>query len=362
MKKAGREEGLEREEIAFLLDLEDPAEMHLLFRSARRMRRRYSGDRLFLYGFLYLSTYCRNDCLFCYYRRSNSDSLRYRKSRSEILSAAESLTGSGVHLIDLTAGEDLDYHGNDGQGADRLTDMVSAVGRVSGLPVMVSPGVIPDAAFAGLVRAGAVWYACYQETFNRRLFSNLRPDQSFDERLHKKRTATGSGLLLEEGVLCGVGESIDDLADAVIEMGALGASQMRAMTFVPKAGTPMAARPEPDARSELRMTAVLRLLYPCALVPASLDVAGLAGLEARLDAGANVVTSIVPPGMGLAGVAHPTRDIASARRTAAAISGLLDRKELQPAAQGDYLNWLDRERRRRSSERAGVGNSACALP
>ena len=36
-----------------------------LFAAAREARRRAFGNRIFLYGFLYLSTHCRNDCTFC---------------------------------------------------------------------------------------------------------------------------------------------------------------------------------------------------------------------------------------------------------------------------------------------------------
>jgi methylornithine synthase len=39
-------------------------------------------------------------------------------------------------------------------------------------------------------------------------------------------------------------------------------------------------------------------------------------LKKRLHAGANVVTSIVPPGGGLAGVARPAMDIEEGRRAA----------------------------------------------
>jgi methylornithine synthase len=214
---------------------------------------------------------------------------------------------------------------------------------------MISPGAIPDALFGDLAQAGASWYACYQETFNQRLFGLLRPEQSYADRLHKKQEALSNGLLVEEGLLCGVGESIFDLAHAIIEMGRSGASQMRAMTFVRQPGTPMAAGPDPDMRLEPLLIAAMRLAHPRVLIPASLDVEGLAGLAPRLNAGANVVTSIVPPGMGLAGVAHPTLDIESARRTTVRIEAVLSDCRLKAASAEQYLAWLDGERQMRLS-------------
>jgi methylornithine synthase len=359
LKKAEQAEEISRAEIAFLLSIDEEAQLDRLFQTARRLRRRYFGGEVFLYGFLYLSTYCRNDCRFCYYRRSNSRSLRYRRSRAEIRAAAVEMADSGVHLIDLTMGEDPVAFSD---GADRhqwLLKLISELRQACRLPIMVSPGVVPDALLGDLAQAGASWYACYQETFNQRLFRRLRPQQSFADRLLKKKRALCSGLLIEEGLLCGVGESPFDLAHAIIEMGRSGASQMRAMTFVPRPGTPMADRPEPDSRLELVLIAAMRLAYPGALIPASLDVEGLAGLASRLNAGANVVTSIVPPGMGLAGVAHPALDIESARRTTDTIDAVLSDCRLQAASAEQYRTWLESERQKRLSVLAGRSRS-CA--
>ena len=76
-------------------------------------------------------------------------------------------------------------------------------------------------------------------------------------------------------------------------METLHASQVRAMTFRPQCGTPMANWREPDPLDELRTIATFRICFPDRLIPASLDVDGLQGLRARLDAGANVVTSVI---------------------------------------------------------------------
>ena len=61
--------------------------------------------------------------------------------------------------------------------------------------------------------------------------------------------------------------------------------------------------------------AAMRLAMPDRFIPASLDVDGIAGLERRLEAGANVVTSIVPPTVGLAGVSQAELDIDEGYRT-----------------------------------------------
>ncbi len=101
-----------------------------------------------------------------------------------------------------------------------------------------------------------------------------------------------------------------------------------------------------DALQELIILAILRLVFPDRLVPASLDVAGLAGLQRRLAAGANVVTSLVPPGFGLAGVAQSSLDIAEARRTSARIRLELAKLGMRAATADSYLAWIKGRRRK----------------
>jgi methylornithine synthase len=328
------------EDIVFLLGLDNSDDINKLFAAAKSLREKHFGDKIFLCGFIYASTYCRNDCRFCYFRRSNSDSQRYRKSKPEIVTAANRLAESGVHLIDLTMGEDPALYNDAGAGFDRLCDLAESVLQATGLPVMVSPGVIPEEALSKLAESGVTWYACYQETHQCDLFNRLRPGQDFDVRMQAKRNAHNLGLLIEEGLLCGVGETAEDIARSIEFMQHLDADQMRVMNFVPQPGTPMAGRTPADPRKETLICAVIRLVFPDRLIPASLDVDGLAGLKRRLDAGANVVTSIVPPGEGLAGVAQHSLDIEDGRRTNASVLKILKNNGLRPATIEAYQDWI----------------------
>lgn len=165
-------------EIEALLAAEDQNSVAQLFEAARTVKTQYFGNKVFLYGFVYFSTHCRNNCSFCFYRSSNTDSVRYRKTDDEILELATSLEDSGVHVIDLTMGEDPLIH-NDNH-YNRLTDLVKMVNDSVDIPLMVSPGAIPERLFPVLMENGADWIACYQETHNMELFKKLRPDQDYD--------------------------------------------------------------------------------------------------------------------------------------------------------------------------------------
>ncbi len=339
LERAEAGEPLSESEIVRLLSIVQKEEREALFSAARRVRAEQTGDRVFLYGFVYLSSYCRNDCHFCFYRKSNTDSLRYRKSHHQIVEAARVLAESGVHLIDLTMGEDPAYF--EGNEFEDLAGLVASVAEATGLPVMISPGLVDEGVLAMLKEAGASWYSCYQETHDRSRFAEIRPGQDFDSRLDRKRLARRLGLLTEEGMLSGLGESGTDVARTLAAMGELDADQVRVMSFVPQKGTPLSDQPPGDPGMEVKIIAIMRLLFPDRLIPASLDVGGLQGLKERLDAGANVITSLVPPGQGLAGVAQSSLDIDDARRTVSSVEPVLRECGLHAASKAEYRHWVE---------------------
>jgi len=305
-----------------------------VFAAAREMRFRHSGDAVFLYGFVYFSTYCRNECAFCFYRADNVASPRYHKSLGEVAAICRDLAASGVVLLDLTMGEDPAIHDEPGHAG--LLQLVTAVAEGAGLPVMVSPGVMPESALVGLRAAGADWYALYQETHTPELYERLRVGQPFAARAAARSAARRAGLLVEDGLLTGVGDTIADRARSIVAMREAGWEQVRVMTFVPQAGTPLEhVEPAGDA-AELLTIAAMRLAMPDRFIPASLDVDGIGGLERRLEAGANVVTSIVPPTVGLAGVSQSELDIDDGHRTVAGVLPHLECLGLRAASVSEY--------------------------
>ncbi len=260
------------------------------------------------------------------------------------MDAALELADSGVHLLDLTMGEDSLYYGGE-VGFEPLLHMVRAVRRRIDLPMMISPGALPDEAFKELFETGVEWYACYQETHNRKLYHQLRLNQDYDSRLRKKYKAAELGVLIEEGILAGVGETMADVAQSIEEMRKMAAHQVRVMNFIPQQGTPMGDFPEPPRMRELLIMAVLRLSFPDRLIPASLDVYGLDGLKAKLEAGANVITSLIPPRSEMVGVAQSTLGIAEGCRTVAGVTPILDELGLTRAHRDDYVGWIEKERK-----------------
>ena len=102
----------------------------------------------------------------------------------------------------------------------------------------------------------------------------------------------------------------------------------------------MEGRSTPDRMLELKIIALMRILYPKALIPASLDVDGIDGLEDRINAGANLITSIIPPKSGFMGVAHNTLDVDEGGRTVAEAKAILGRMGLRVATREEYKEYI----------------------
>ena len=344
-----------------LLAIEDRTAIEKVMAAARELRTRYFGFDIFLYGFVYFSTYCRNHCSFCYYRKTNTESPRYRKTIEETLSVARDLEESGACLVDLTMGEDPFFHNQ--ENFDVLFRMLEEIKKRSSVAVMVSPGVVPEWVLDEFVRLRADWFALYQETHTPALFESLRIGQSYVERERIRLLAARKGMLVEDGILLGVGENTHDLAHSFFTMQGSCISQARIMGFVPQPQTPMEHFGRPSLDKELLCISLMRLLMPDRLIPASLDIDGIKGLPDRLRAGANVVTSIIPAGRNLAGVSQHELDISAGQRTIPAVKKVLEQLQLKPASSLEYESWenLRRERQRHTLD-YNYADSYCRRP
>ncbi|KXB06483.1 hypothetical protein AKJ51_03660 [candidate division MSBL1 archaeon SCGC-AAA382A20] len=320
-----REGKFEKEDIERLLSPKNKEERSFILKKAKEIKEKHFSNEIFLYGFVYFSTYCKNNCRFCFFRRENKLAPRYRKDKKEIIKIAETLIREGVNLVDLTSGDDPYYNQNFGE----LLDIVNDISKL-GCSVMVSPGVVDKEETNKLLDSGADWYALYQETHSPKLYKKLRINQSFQSRVKARENAAKTGMLVEDGILLGVGESKEDLANSIMTMARKNLAQVRCMLYVRHDGVPL--RKKSLSADYPLITALLRITNPRKLVPASLDIDGLKGIEKLIEAGANVITSIVPPNFQLAGVAQHEYGIESGERSTNSVKSFLRKKGLKPAS------------------------------
>ena len=80
-----------------------------LFNTARKRKEEIYQDKVYIRGLIELSNYCKNNCLYCGIRASNTNIARYRLSKKQILDCCEHGYNLGFRTFVLQGGEDPAY-------------------------------------------------------------------------------------------------------------------------------------------------------------------------------------------------------------------------------------------------------------
>ncbi len=84
LEKLVSEHSLSLEEYEFLISNRCLFEKEAVM-IADKLRKQYYGNQVFIRGLIEVSNACKNDCLYCGIRKSNSNCSRYILSKSQIL-------------------------------------------------------------------------------------------------------------------------------------------------------------------------------------------------------------------------------------------------------------------------------------
>ena len=112
IRKLAETHSLSLEEYESLITERNDESSRLLRELAVKVRREVYGNAVYIRGLIEVSNICRNDCLYCGIRRSNSNCERYRLTPDEILECADEGYGLGFRTFVLQGGEDS-YFGDE---------------------------------------------------------------------------------------------------------------------------------------------------------------------------------------------------------------------------------------------------------
>jgi len=99
--------GISAGETERLLMVEDNELIDEICRTANRIKNEIYGRRLVLFAPLYVSNLCKNDCLYCAFRTTNTSIARRTLSLDEIRKETENLVSQGHKRLLLVSGEGL---------------------------------------------------------------------------------------------------------------------------------------------------------------------------------------------------------------------------------------------------------------
>lgn len=265
-----------------------------LFEKADEVRRQYYGTDVYIRGLIEISSFCKNDCLYCGIRRSNANADRYRLSKDEILSCCEQGYGLGFRTFVLQGGEDS-YHTT--EWVEKVVSTIKE--RYPDCAVTLSLGERERRDYEIWHQAGADRYLLRHETASRPHYEKLHPPvQTYGHRLECLWNLKEIGYQTGAGFM--VGCPFQTTEELIADMRFLREFQPHMVgigPFIPHHGTPFAAYPAGSLERTLTMVALTRLTLPGALIPATTALGTIhpKGRELGLKAGANVVMPNLSP-------------------------------------------------------------------
>ena len=269
-------------------------EESVLFEEARKIRDRAYGPGIFIRGLIEFTNVCRNDCLYCGIRRSNREVSRYRLSEEDIFSAAEYGYDLGFRTFVLQGGEDPWW--ND----ERLSGVVKDLSdRFPDCAVTLSVGERSHESYETLKEAGAARFLLRHETADPTHYAKLHPPElTLAHRISCLKDLKALGYQIGAGFMTGSpGQGTEQIRQDLIFLTELSPEMCGIGPFLPHSQTPLRDEAPGDPRITLRILAMVRLLLPEVLLPATtaLSTADNRGIERGLSAGANVVMVNLTP-------------------------------------------------------------------
>ena len=261
---------------------------------ARAVREPIYGNDVFVRGLIEISSYCRNDCLYCGLRASNKAAERYRLSPDEILACADEGHRLGFRTVVLQGGEDAFFTD------DVLCGIIRSIKRAHpDTAVTLSLGERGRESFARLREAGADRYLLRHETADEAHYAALHPQSmSFANRMQCLRDLRELGYQVGCGFMVGSpGQTAATLAKDLAFIESFRPEMCGIGPFVPHHATPFATAPAGSVELTCLLLSVIRMIHPHVLLPATTALGTLDpnGREKGLLAGANVVMPNLSP-------------------------------------------------------------------
>lgn len=232
---------------------------------------------------------CSEDCKYC------AQSAHYNtcieeyslKSREDILELAKYNDERGVLRYSIvTSGKRLTE-----DEVEKVCDAVRLIKRETNIEVCVSLGLLSKKDYIKLKDAGVTRVHNNLET-SRSNFPNVCTTHTFDDKISAIKEAMAAGLTVCSGGIMGLGESMEDRIDLILEIRRLGIKSIPVNMLNPIQGTPYENNKRLTKDDMRRITAIFRFAIPDGFI----RLAGGRGLledigESCFKSGANAAIS-----------------------------------------------------------------------
>lgn len=257
-------------------------------------RKRLYGDKVFTRGLIEVSSYCKNNCLYCGIRAGNASAHRYRLSADQICACADEGYKLGFRTFVLQGGEDS-YFSDEVLGP--IVQRIKAAHP--DCAITLSMGERSCASYQYLFDAGADRYLLRHETANPEHYAKLHPtSMSYDNRMRCLRDLKEIGYAVGVGFMVGSPfQTSKDLARDLKFIETFKPQMVGIGPFVPHHATPFANKTQGTVELTCYLLSLIRLIQPNVLLPATTALGTIhkRGREKGVLAGANVVMPNLSP-------------------------------------------------------------------
>ena len=285
---------ISREQLELILGTQDKESIETLRRTAREVATAAYGNKIFMRGLIELSSHCKNDCLYCGLRRSNKSAVRYRLTDEQILECCDKGYALGFRTFVMQGGEDGWFDDK------RMCRIVGAVrNKYPDCAITLSLGERSRESYQALFDAGANRYLLRHETASPEHYAQLHPSEmSWQNRIDCLYALKEIGYQVGCGFMVGSPFQTLDTLYADLQFIRTFQPQMVGIgPFISASGTPFEGQPNGKVSTTLRLLAIIRLLHPPVLLPATTALGTLhpQGRELGIQFGANVVMPNLSP-------------------------------------------------------------------
>ena len=294
IEKLSSEHSLTVSEYESLLDAYSEDVAAELARRAVEVRFAIYGNKVYTRGLIEISNICKNDCLYCGIRKSNTNCHRYRLDADTILSCADEGYELGFRTFVLQGGEDAYY-------TDAvLCDIIERIKSIHpDCAVTISMGERSRESYRALRDAGADRYLLRHETANPEHYRQLHPDSmSYDNRMQCLNTLRELGYQVGCGFMVGSPYQTNaHIANDLAFIESFKPDMCGIGPFIPHHETPFADFPAGTLEQTCYLLSILRLIHPPMLIPSTTALGTIhpLGRERGIEAGANVVMPNLSP-------------------------------------------------------------------
>ena len=289
MRKLSKSEYME-----LIAQWKDPEVNRRLKEEAAKIRDQHYGRKVFTRGLIEFTNYCKNNCHYCGIRRGNKCAERYRLSKEEIMECCAEGYRLGFRTFVLQGGEDAYFTD------ERMVEIVEEIRKTyPECAITLSIGEKSFETYEKLRAAGADRYLLRHETANEEHYQLLHPaEMKLCERksclynLKKLGFQTGAGFMVGSP-----GQTIETLADDLVFLEELQPQMVGIGPFIPHHDTAFAKEPAGSVEMTLFFLAVIRIMLPKVLLPATTALGTMdeLGREKGMDCGANVIMPNLSP-------------------------------------------------------------------